>query len=270
MSTTTSPGVPPVAARRRSPVEAVAGWSLVAAGIVVTAFFLVVRGEPRVDLALSGLVVLGAGVATLRRVPFAALLAIPLGLFMILFPALRRYYSFSLQRPDELVGLVFTVVAVILAGVVLVSGALAAVASWRPVRAVGTAAAAATGVVLGLAVAVGYALVVAAQAQPDQSDGLTDAEVAALPVVVMDDFRFTPDQLTAVVGEELAIRLVSEDVETYRFTIDQLDIDVIVPSGRTAVVRITPTEAGTLTFYSSEEGDEHRQLGMVGEITVAP
>ncbi len=64
----------------------------------------------------------------------------------------------------------------------------------------------------------------------------------------------------------MLLRLRNEDTETCRFTVDELALDVIVPSGRTAIVRLVPPVTGTYTFYSSEEDGEHRDLGMEGII----
>ncbi len=254
--------------RRTPPVAVLSGWSLLAAGVLVVVFFLVVRAEPRPELAASALVVAGVGLATLLRVPFAAVLSVPLGLFLLLFPALRKYYSFSLERPEEVGGLAFTLVALAIAGIVLTSGGLAVWAALRSVEWSRGRSAVASALLGGLAVGVAAAVVLDSQAQPDQAGELLDEQVAALPAVVMDDFRFVPDRLTARAGTESVIRVVNDDVETYRFTVDLLGLDVIVPSGRTAVVRFTPTRTGTLEFYSGEEGGEHRDLGMVGEIIV--
>ena len=267
-STTSSTG--DHAPARLDPMTVVSGVTLIASALLVGAFFLVVRGEPRIDLAAgSGLLLLAVAVATLRRVPFAALLGVPLTGFLVLFPALRRYYAFSFERPDETLGLVFSVAALAVAGVVATSGVAATVARIGGVRALAGRGAAVGAVVVGLLAGAVVGVVVASDAQPDQSDGLTAAEVENLPGIVMDDYRFTPDRLEGVVGEELVIRLTNDDTETYRFTIDELGVDTIVPSGRTAVVRLTPEAPGQLEFYSSEEGGEHRDLGMVGQIDVS-
>ncbi len=251
------------------PVSRLAGWAVLAAALVVTAFFLLVRGEPRPGLAASGAVVAVVGVAILTRVRFAAVLSVALGLFMVLFPALRKYYAFSLERPDEILGFGFTVVAVGVAAVLLVAGAVATIAAVAP-RSIPRGRGPLLGtVVLSVIVAAVGLAGFSALSQPDQRGELSSADVAALPEVVMDDFRYTPDRLRAVSGKELVLRLRNDDVESYRFTIDELDIDVIVPSGREAVVRVTPNEPGALTFYSSEEGGEHRDLGMIGTIEVA-
>ncbi|MGF1652232.1 MAG: cupredoxin domain-containing protein [Actinomycetales bacterium] len=256
----------------RRPLEAatlLCGITLLAAAALVASFFTFVRGEPRPELALSsGLAITVAAVLVLRRVPGAPLLAVALSLFLVLFPALRKYYAFSLERPDETVGLVFSVAALAVAGVAATTGLTATVARFRLLPP--TRAAAGVAATVGLVAAVVTGALIARTAPPDQGADLSDAELAALPQVVMDDFRFTPDRIEIVTGEDLVVRLVNDDTETYRFTIDELDVDVVVPSGRSAVARVTPAAAGTLTFYSSEEGGEHRDLGMVGEIVVAP
>lgn len=76
--------------------------------------------------------------------------------------------------------------------------------------------------------------------------------------------------LQAQAGTELALLLVNNDTETYRFVVDELDVDVVVPSGRQAVVRVLAPDPRTFASYSSEEDGEHRDLGMEGTLVVSP
>lgn len=86
----------------------------------------------------------------------------------------------------------------------------------------------------------------------------------------MDDYGYAPNVLQAQAGTELAVLLVNDDTETYRFVVDDLGVDVVVPSGRQAVVRVLAREARRFAFYSSEEEGEHRDLGMEGTLVVRP
>lgn len=77
---------------------------------------------------------------------------------------------------------------------------------------------------------------------------------------------FDPEQITAEVGEELAIALTSEDM-LHDFTIDDLDAHVAADRGETAEGGVAVDEAGTYTYYCSVPG--HRGAGMEGILTVA-
>ncbi len=91
------------------------------------------------------------------------------------------------------------------------------------------------------------------------ADGARRIEVAATIE------GFDPDELTADVGEDLAIVLTSEDM-LHDFTIDELDAHVAADQGETVEGGVTVDEAGTFTYYCSVPG--HRQAGMEGTLTV--
>jgi plastocyanin len=76
---------------------------------------------------------------------------------------------------------------------------------------------------------------------------------------------FDPDEITAEVGEDLAIILTSQDM-LHDFTIDELDAHVAADRGKTAEGGVTVDDAGTYTYYCSVPG--HRQAGMEGTLTV--
>ena len=91
------------------------------------------------------------------------------------------------------------------------------------------------------------------------ADGAREIEVTAT------DFAFDPDQITAEVGEDLAVVLTSEDL-LHDFVIDELDAHVAADRGETAEGGFTADEPGTYTFYCSVPG--HREAGMEGTLTV--
>lgn len=90
-------------------------------------------------------------------------------------------------------------------------------------------------------------------------EGAREIEVGA------DDLSFDPAEITASVGEDLAVALTSGDV-LHDFTIDELDAHVAASRGETEVGGFTATEAGTFTYYCSVAG--HRSAGMEGTLTV--
>lgn len=260
--TTIAPHAPPPVSTPPRGLQVLAAAGIAGIGLLFAAYVLVVRAEARPGLAAGSLLILGVAGAVLAGVRWAPLLAVPLGLAVV--DRLAVYVPFSLARPDETGGLVFSALCLVVVSVAVAAGVAATWQAYgrplaRPLAVVGAGAAL---VLLALT-----ALLVP-QAQPDQGDGLTAEQVAALPRVVMDDYRYAPDVLTATVGTELAVLLVNDDTETYRFVVDALGVDVVVPSGREAVVRLVPTAPGSLAFYSSEEAGEHRALGMVGTVLV--
>lgn len=244
--------------RRPAPVALVAAGALTVDAILFALFMTVVRAEPRWDLAAGALLLLAAAALVVTGVRWAPALALPVGLAVL--DRVQVYVPFSLERPDDLAGVLFSAACLVSVGIGAVAGPLATWNAYRP------PARGATGVsvVGGVALAAGMAVVFAGAAEPDQGRGLSRAEVAELPVVVMDDYTFTPSRLDVAAGEETAVRLVNDDTETYSFVVDELGVSVTVPSGREAVVRLRADAPGPLAFYSAEEAGEHRELGMEG------
>lgn len=86
--------------------------------------------------------------------------------------------------------------------------------------------------------------------QADRTGGLTDEQLAALPQVSMVDYRFEPAQLRVAAGEPFAVTFANDGARPHSFAVAALDIDVVVPSGRsrTVVVRL---DAGAYDFVCS-------------------
>ena len=101
--------------------------------------------------------------------------------------------------------------------------------------------------------------------QDDLTGGLTDEQVAALPQVAMLDYRFEPAQLRVREGQPFAVTFTNDGARPHSFAVSSLDLDVVVPSGRsrTVVVRLP---AGTYDYVCSV-GD-HEQEGMKGRVVV--
>lgn len=252
---------PPTKIRSTRPaVTLLAAGALAVDAALFALYMTVVRAEPRWDLAAGALFLLAAAALAAAGVRWAPALALPVGLAVL--DRVQVYVPFSLERPDELVGLLFSAVCLVAVGVGAVAGPMATWQAYRgPVR-----WAAAISLVGGLALTVVLAVALATAAEPDQRQGLSDAEVAQLPTVVMDDYLFSPSRLVIGAGEETVLRLVNDDTETYSFVVPELGVDVTVPSGREAVVRLRPEEPGRTVFFSDEEAGEHRELGMEGVI----
>jgi plastocyanin len=81
----------------------------------------------------------------------------------------------------------------------------------------------------------------------------------------MLDYRFEPAQLRVAAGQPLAVRLSNDGARPHSIAVPALDIDVLVPSGRTRTV-VVRLPAGTYDVTCSV-GD-HEQQGMRGRIVV--
>jgi plastocyanin len=99
----------------------------------------------------------------------------------------------------------------------------------------------------------------------DDDDGMAVADGAREVEVTAQDLAFDPEEITAEVGEDLAIVLTSEDMR-HDFTIEELDVHVAADRGDTAEGGLRADEAGSYTYYCSVPG--HRQAGMEGTLTV--
>lgn len=257
---TTAPAAPSVA----RPLQLVAAAGIAGIAVLYASYVLFVRAEPRPGLAAGSLLILAVAGLVIAGVRWAPLLAVPLGVAVV--DRLGVYVPFSLERLEETGGLAFCLLCLLVVGVAATSGVVATTLAYRmsvPFPGVLTA--------LGTSLLVAALLaLLAPQAQADQGADLSTAQVATLPRVVMDDYNYAPAVLQAQAGTELALLLVNNDTETYRFVIDELDVDVVVPSGRQAVVRVLAPDPRTFAFYSSEEDGEHRDLGMEGTLVVNP
>lgn len=85
--------------------------------------------------------------------------------------------------------------------------------------------------------------------------------------VEMTEFAFSPDTLTAKVGEPLKLNLVNEGSVVHDFVIEATGTSSgELAAGESKVVEVTFQEAGEYDFICSVPG--HATSGMVGKITV--
>lgn len=191
---------------------------------------------------------------------------------------LRTDIPYDLARPEDTGHLAYTLLTLAVVGVGTAAGLAATAANYRPegpVRAAlgGRAAGATAGATAAATAAAGLLLgavlaSVLSVANPDAraTSGLSDAELAALPTFAMHEFRFEPAAIEARVGQTVAVRYMNAGSSPHAFDLDELDVHVPVPSGRTNEVLFTPTEPGTYVFYCGVPG--HRDAGMTGMLVV--
>ena len=107
-----------------------------------------------------------------------------------------------------------------------------------------------------------------ATGSPSTTPGPGPSETEPLAVVTIEarEFGFSPAAVT--ISASGATRIVVKDAGgiVHNLTIDELEIQVVVPPGSSGEVTIVDPEPGTYLFYCSISG--HREAGMVGTLTV--
>jgi hypothetical protein len=82
----------------------------------------------------------------------------------------------------------------------------------------------------------------------------------------LTDRGFIPSRFECAINEDIVITLVNTGARPHTFTIDALDVDVLVPPGATKMVTIRPTRLAHYTYYSNTPED--RALGMKGIMNI--
>ncbi len=92
--------------------------------------------------------------------------------------------------------------------------------------------------------------------------------------IVMEDLRFTPNQLNAKVGLPLRVHLTNRGTERHDLNFPSLHmpglegVESIVEPGATRTITLRFDQAGTHTFICSLPG--HAAAGMTGAVFVRP
>jgi len=104
--------------------------------------------------------------------------------------------------------------------------------------------------------------------QPSTTPGPGTGATAPITVVTIEarEFGFSPAAVT--IPASGATRIVVKDAGriVHNFTIDALDVQIVVPPGGSGEVTLVDPQPGTYPFYCSISG--HKEAGMVGTITV--
>ncbi len=93
-------------------------------------------------------------------------------------------------------------------------------------------------------------------------------ELAGLPALATPGFSFDRQELSAKVGETVALRFDNTHNAPHSFDIDELNVHVQAAPGQERLIRFQAATAGTYTFYCAIPG--HRQAGMEGRLVVEP
>lgn len=103
----------------------------------------------------------------------------------------------------------------------------------------------------------------AGRRQPNQNSKSSDAKEI---VIEGSNYKFTPNQITVKKGVKTRI-LFKNTGGMHDFRVDELNLATsVIQDGQQDFVEFTPNKTGTFEFYCSV--GNHRQMGMVGKITV--
>lgn len=207
-------------------------------------------------------VVAGIGLTRWRWAPLVAAVWCVVAVIPGLAP-----YTYNLLHPAELGTFIGTVLGLGLYLVAIVAGLAATVMGVQSATA-GRAPRWLSGFLIGLAAFCLGASLVAVIPPPDATTGVSAEALAQLPPLVSTQMRFEPKDLRVKVGETVALRLENRDPQRHYFDIDELNVHVAMPPGKSALALFRPTKPGTYTFYCSVPG--HREAGMVGTLIVEP
>ena len=232
----------------------IAALALLALAVEVVLGFTVLQGTPIPGMAAAAVLpLLGAwaGWTERRWAPVVTVLSV------LTVVGLRlTTTSFDLARPGDVAPFVLAVATVLAAGVALAATVAGLRGAGRPAVVLGS------GLVTGATLAAGLLL---GLPQTEDTAGLSDEQVAALPTVEMVNFKFEPGQLRVPEGQPVAFRFTNDTDDSHSFAIDAFDLDVEVPSGRSRVV-VVEAEPGSYHFHCSV--GSHADDGMKGRLIV--
>jgi plastocyanin len=209
-----------------------------------------------ITLALAGIV--SGLIATGWR--WAPLLGVALYVFLLLtsVPVLLS----ALSHPSDTYLFAFNVIALALATVGITAGIGATIQNYRrsavnrpAPRWLAAGLTGLTGVVLGAILA---AALVGASA--DTGAGVSSQTLEALPSFTTQRSEFAPAALNARIGQPVALRLDNRDNTPHTFTIQELNIDIYMPAGKSALGLFTPTKAGTFAITCEYHPAMHATL----------
>lgn len=81
------------------------------------------------------------------------------------------------------------------------------------------------------------------------------AEESAPIEVALKDHRFEPAEIHVKAGQPVVINLHNQDSTAEEFDSDALDIEKIIPGGRSGVVRLHPLAPGRYPFMGEYHSD---------------
>lgn len=174
----------------------------------------------------------------------------------------------NLSYPAELHSFAFNLITVALMAVGLIAGILATVQNYRyhadgrrTPRLLSVSLVSAAAIVVGM-------LLTAAIPQQGVLASISPEALAAFPSFAAKNFEFEQKEIRAKVGETVALRLISNDLEAHSFDIDELNVHALMPTNEEGLALFKPTQPGTYTFYCAPHYDKASGEGMKGTLIV--
>ena len=69
-------------------------------------------------------------------------------------------------------------------------------------------------------------------------------------IITIENCRYTPQKLTANLGDNIKIVAVNKDSVKHGFTIDEYGIKIIIDPGKSETIEFRANKAGTFNYYS--------------------
>jgi plastocyanin len=193
-------------------------------------------------------------------------------LFGVLFLLANAYpIATELSHPE---GSMFplVLVAVVLGLLALAAGIAGTVTNYRRAGAAAGTPRWFAPVLSGIAGACLGAIALAAVVRADGSaaTGVSPRVLATLPGVSVHDFNFEQREIRVKAGERVALRVENKDAMQHSFDVDEFDVHVPLPGGKTTLALFTAGVPGRYTFYCSPHYDKKTGEGMKGTLIVEP
>ena len=226
--------------------------------IVLSALFLARAVTPVVSVMLLSvfalLFVSTVAVVLGSRIGAAGLLLLGLALFR---PVMARELAFDLSSVDSTAWRWWAVGSLLALGWSLVASAVVLIGSSDRAPAPAVALA-------GLALGAGLLPIFAAIApQPGFGSDLSEDEMAALPVIEMLNYRFEPPIVSLDAEGVYRAKVENSSDLPHTITIEAIDLEVLVPAGRWAILEIDGAElAASESLELICTVADHRDRGM--------
>jgi len=235
----------PVAALGKLTMAAAFGFPLV----LSTDFF--VHGLTMPGVLFTGIALALAGVVSgLIATGWRWTPLLGAALYVLLFFNIAPTLLTALSHPGDTYLFAINVIFLALAAVGITAGIGATVQNYRRDAADRPAPRWLAAGLTGLTGAILGAILVAALAgaSTDTGAGVSPQTMEALPSFATQRSQFAPTALNAHVGQPVALRLDNRDDTPHTFTIKELNVDVYMPAGKSALALFTPTKAGAYTI----------------------